>query len=400
MRTATVAYVNDDNTFDLLYSSSSSADGLSSSTATDEEDNVPIQRLTLVVDDGGNEQKDSMGGSSSISSSSEADTTTNEDRIRQAERLKSEAGVLFQLKDFEAANEKYKESIASLGSIKPCVGSTVLVREKGKREFACQYVPALISIVDEEKKVVDVMYTRRKKLSTSSKKYMTQNEEEEEEEDDVSMERIHVLPRQTLESTAPLQCTLHLNCAVCNLKLKRFTLAIGHASLAVGIAKYSHSKESATGIAKKTGDHATASVNVWVKGFWIRGKAQVALNHFKEARADAKKILLLPGEEENVKALSLLKLIEKRQILVKKKDQALVKSMSTYIGVAMERTGGGGMDDYDEELYVGGGRGGRGGRGGGGRGGRGGRGGGGGKSGEGSAGGKSGEGSVGRYSHK
>ena len=395
MRTATVAYVNDDNTFDLLYSSSSSADGLSISTATDEEDNVPIQRLTLVVDDGGNEQKDSMGDTiittTTTTTTSDADTTTNEDRIRQAERLKSEAGVLFQLKDFEAANEKYKESIASLGSIKPCVGSTVLVREKGKREFACQYVPALISIVDEEKKIVDVMYTRKKKSSTrsTSKKYMAQDEEEEEE-DDVSMERIHVLPRQTLESTAPLQCTLHLNCAVCNLKLKRFTLAIGHASLAVGIAKYSHSKESATGIAKKTGDHATASVNVWIKGFWIRGKAQVALNHFKEARADAKKILLLPGEEENVKAMSLLKLIEKRQILVKKKDQALVKSMSTYIGVAMERTGGGGMDDYDEELHVGGG-----GRGGGGGGG------GGGKSGEGGgAGGKSGEGSVGRYSHK
>ena len=44
--------------------------------------------------------------------------------------------------------------------------------------------------------------------------------EEEEEEDDVGYDRIHVLPPQTLSLSAPLQCTLHLNCGVCNLKLK------------------------------------------------------------------------------------------------------------------------------------------------------------------------------------
>ncbi len=322
MRTATVAYINDDRTIDLIYTSNSSnADGLSISSLSDEENNVHPSRIVLL-----NDFEETTPSSPSPSTSS---PISNESRVSRAERIKDEAAVLFSLKDFEAAYLKYKSALHILYSTdKPCVGSTVLVREKGKKEFAFQFVAALVSIVDETLKTVDVMYANKK--------------EEEEEEDDVGYDRIHVLPPQTLSLSAPLQCTLHLNCGVCNLKLKRYTLAIEHASLAVAIAKFSHSKESTIGVAKKTGDAATADVEIWVKGFWIRGKAQVALNHFKEARADARRILKLPNHENNEKAIKLLLLIEKREKITHKKDVKLIKAISSHIGVAMDKGNGGG----------------------------------------------------------
>jgi tetratricopeptide (TPR) repeat protein len=333
MRTATVAYINKNSTVDLIYSSSAVADGLSNSTTNnDEEDSVPMHRVHSLHD-----FEDATHSGSSNTSTGNTKTSTG--TVRRAERMKDEASMLFKLKDYEAAYEKYQEALQALSPTQtntttntntPCVGSTVLVREKGKKEFAFHFVPALVSIVDEQ--TVDVMYHANRKKD--------RKKDVEEEEDGVSFERIHVLPPQTLGLTAPLQCTLHLNSAVCNLKLKRFSLAIEHASVAVAIAKFSHSKESTTGLANKTGDNATAGVEVWVKGFWIRGKAQVALNHFKEAKADAKRILLLSGQEENKQAFSLLALIEKKQLIAHKKDVKLVKKMSEYIGVAMDQGGG------------------------------------------------------------
>ena len=144
--------------------------------------------------------------------------------------------------------------------------------------------------------------------------------------------------------SAPLQCKLHLNCGVCCLKLKQFSLAIEHASLAIAIAKFSHASETATGVANKSGDAATADLEVWVKGFWIRGSAQLKLNHFPAARSDAQKILKLPGHEENPQALKLLQQVAKRGELVQKKDRQLVKNMSEYLEVAMasSKEGGGG----------------------------------------------------------
>ena len=49
-RTATVAYINEDNTLDLLYASTVDADGLSTALAMDEENNVPMARITLLKD--------------------------------------------------------------------------------------------------------------------------------------------------------------------------------------------------------------------------------------------------------------------------------------------------------------------------------------------------------------
>ena len=345
-RTATVAYINEDNTLDLLYASTVDADGLSTALAMDEENNVPMARITLLKDF--EAETPLTTTATPINQSKNKPRASAEALIIQANHIKEEAGQLFKVKDFEASYNKYNEALSTLGSQQPGVGCTVLVREqgkKGKKEFAVTFVPALISIVDESSKTVDVMYsavTSRKKRKQRRHVQEEEEEEEEEEEDAVGMDRIYVLPPQTLGLSAVLQCKLHNNCGVCNLKLKHYSKAIKHASLAIAIAKYSHSKQSQLGVAKKTGDRSSADLDVWVKGFWIRGKAQVFLNHFKEAKADAKKILKLSGHENNEKAMNLLKLIEKRVAIANKKNKSLVKSMSEYIGVAMEQSGGGG----------------------------------------------------------
>ena len=325
-RTATVAYVNEDSTVDVIYfNDNTDADGLSTSNQNDEENEVKMSRIVLLKEF---EDGTTTTATPASSQSKNKPAASNEALVLLATQLKKEAAILFDLKDFEAAYNKYQSALLTLGSQKPGVGCTVLVQEKGKKEFAFRFVPALISIVDESAHTVDVMY-----ISSNVKAV-------EEEEEDVNMDRIYVLPPQTLDLSAPLQCTLHLNCGVCHLKTKKYSKAIEHASIAIAIAKYSHQKTSALGVAKKTGDRAICDVDVWVKGFWIRGKAQVALNHFKEARADAKKILKLSGHENDEKAINLLKLIDKRCDITNKKNKALVKSMSKYIGVAMNQGGG------------------------------------------------------------
>ena len=195
-----------------------------------------------------------------------------------------------------------------------------------------------MSIVDSTAKTVDVMYA----------------EDDDSEEDDVAMSRLHVLPPDTLEVSAPLQCTLHLNCAVCNLKLKRMSAAIEHASLAIAIAKFSRRKESAAGVARKSGDRAKVGIETWVKGFFLRAKAQVGLNHFKEARADVRKILKLSGHEENEQALKLLKTIEKKAEIAFRKDKQLVKAVSKHISRSMDNSSGEGKHSsgVEESMHI------------------------------------------------
>ena len=316
MRTATVAYVNNDDTVDLIYDSvEGGADGLAASNIADEEDGVAFGRLTVLQGTVAQVEAEALatGGG------------TGDGGIARAERAKDEAGVAFKLKDFEAAHGKYSEALSVLGSNqRVTVGSTVLIREKGKtKEFSFHYVPALVSIVDDDTQTVDVMYA----------------EDGDAEEDGVEMARVYVLPPNTLEISAPLQCTLHLNCAVCALKLKHLSSAIEHASLAIAIAKFSRRKESAAGVARKSGDGAKVGLDVWVKGFFLRGKAQASLNHFKEARADARKILKLSGHEDNEQALKLLKTIDKKAEIALRKDKQLVKAVSKHISRSMDKSG-------------------------------------------------------------
>lgn len=320
MRTATVAYVNKDGTVDLIYElSGSAADGLAASNQADEEDNVHTDRLVPLAEFEDDQERGSRGDPEMASAIGAS--------LSRAERIKDEAGVLFKLKDFEAALLKYKESLNCLGTQKVNVGSTVLIQEKGNKEFAFHYNAALVSIVEDDTQTVDVMYAD------------TGADGEEVEEDGVAMSRLYVLPADTLETSAPIQCTLHLNCAVCSLKLKRLSVAIEHASLAIAIAKYSRRKESATGVARKSGDRAKVDLDTWVKGFFLRGKAQVSLNHFKEARADAKKILKIPGHENNEQAIKLLKTIDRKAEIAFKKDKQLVKAVSKHISESMDQSG-------------------------------------------------------------
>ena len=316
-RTATVAYINDDGTVDLIYDSAGGgADGLSASNVADEEDGVRLHRLTAL-----------QGTVAEVEAEAEALATEGGSvgGLARAERAKDEASASFKLKDYDAAYEKYREGLGVLGwNSRITVGSTVLIREKGAKEFAFHFVPALVSIVDDAAQTVDVMYAG----------------DDDTEEDDVAMARLVVLPPDTLEVSAPLQCTLHLNCAVCALKLKHLTSAIEHASLAIAIAKFSRRKESAAGVARKSGDGAKVGLDVWVKGFFLRGKAQASLNHFKEARADARKILKLSGHEDNEQALKLLKTIDKKAEIAFRKDKQLVKAVSKHISKSMDTSSG------------------------------------------------------------
>lgn len=315
-RTATVAYVNEDGTVDLIYDSvEGGADGLAASNIADEEDGVAMARICVLQGTVAQVEAEALAAGGGMGDGS----------IARAERAKDEAGVAFKLKDFEAAHGKYSEALSVLGSNqRVTVGSTVLIREKGAKEFSFHYVPALVSIVDDDAQTVDVMYA----------------EDGDAEEDGVAMARIFVLPQNTLEISAPLQCTLHLNCAVCALKLKHLSSAIEHASLAIAIAKFSRRKESAAGVARKSGDRAKVGLDVWVKGFFLRGKAQASLNHFKEARADARKILKLSGHEDNEQALKLLKTIDKKAEIALRKDKQLVKAVSKHISRSMDKSGG------------------------------------------------------------
>ena len=164
-RTATVAYINKDNTLDLIYASTLDADGLSTALAMDEENNVPMARITLLKDFE-TETPLTTPTATPINPSKNKPRASAEALIIQANHIKEEAGQLFKVKDFEASYSKYNEALLTLGSQRPGVGCTVLVRETGKQEFAVTFVPALISIVNESSKTVDVMYsavTSRKK---------------------------------------------------------------------------------------------------------------------------------------------------------------------------------------------------------------------------------------------
>ena len=231
-RTAAVAYVNDDGTVDLIYDSSGGADGLAASNVADEEDGVDPARLTVLT-------------GTVAEAQAEAQAVCARGRI--GARGHKGCCHVFALKDFEAALGKYNEALSVLGSQQVTVGSTVLIREKGSKEFAFHFVPALVSIVDSTAKTVDVMYA----------------EDDDSEEDDVAMSRLHVLPPDTLEVSAPLQCTLHLNCAVCNLKLKRM-------SAAIGTPPWCHHKfsrrKNLPPRGRKSGDRAKVGIETWVKG--------------------------------------------------------------------------------------------------------------------------------------
>ena len=69
-------------------------------------------------------------------------------------------------------------------------------------------------------------------------------------------------------------------------------------------------------------------------------QGSVGLNHFKEARADVRKILKLSGHEENEQALKLLKTIEKKAEIAFRKDKQLVKAVSKHISRSMDNSSG------------------------------------------------------------
>lgn len=330
-RRAIVAIQNDDGTVDVVYTDQVETDGVTS--RAEDEDNVPRSRITLLEEfevagvAAGEDTPGTARGSGGSSSGTQDDSPAVESPTATALRLKGAAQELFRLKDYAAAYSTYADALRSLlrnQNYAPTVGCAALIRDESSEHFRVRR--GLVSIVDEG--TVDIMYADESKM-----------EGDPAEEDGVALNRVYPLPLDTLSGSAPLQCTLQLNLAVCAKKLKQFRKCIEHATYAIAIAKFSRSSRTATGVENKVrGGSAAASIDVWVKAFHLRASSHMKLHNFKRARRDAMQIMKLPGHEESTAAQKLLRDISRRKEIAGKKDKKMVRDVSRFIEHAMEES--------------------------------------------------------------
>ena len=286
-RRATVSFINDGNTVDVIYDGARDyveLDGLTQLMA--EESGVEVDRIEDLLDfERGGSELDELA------------------IMARCELRKAWGAKLFQIKDYIAAAQEYDASLRELfgetGKGEISLGSAVLV----KRDKI--FRAALVSD-DTEGKRAEVVF-----LDVAN------------EEAVVDVDAMRPLPSKTLTTSIDLQWKLHLNVALCYNRIKAYTAAVERASMSLALAKWSRVDSACA--------RASASDDVFAKALLSRSKSFLRLSRFRDAAKDAKKVMKLKGHSNSPVATQMLAAIDRRAKAAAKADRKLVKSMSSLL---------------------------------------------------------------------
>ena len=268
-------------------------------------------------------------------------------RLEKFSEWKEKGKVYFVDKQYSDAIEVYAKALEAIGAgfaknqqtcgVEQMVGSSVLIRTEDLGHCNYVYRSGYIAVANSENKTVDIIFSEE--LGGV-----------EEEMDDVALDKLVLISPYSfcnLEGSMPndssisanicqLQCNVYLNLARCALKLKLNAKAILYTTICTALGNYAAGKRKRN----KELTKCIVSRDTWVKAFYFRSKAHLAMFHFKQAKQDAKKMLKV--EPSNLDYVKLAALIDRKQTQRMRKDKKLVKLMCKHVQDAMDKSNKGG----------------------------------------------------------